>query len=70
MLLGHVHKSKIPESHGVKHCNAVLSHMVQAIFSTFQKHSSDYFEVEKQLSMVLAALFHEADDRKYFPDGS
>ena len=44
--------------------------MVKAIESGQKQFGSEYFGPEKKLTLELAALFHEADDRKYFPTGT
>jgi len=52
---------KMPESHGMNHCNLVLGHMFQSIQASEIKLTD-----EKKLLLALAALLHEADDHKYF----
>ena len=51
----------IDESHGVKHAAAVLSHTEKAL-ATAEAPLSD----ERALAVRLAALLHDADDKKYF----
>ena len=58
---------KMPESHGLSHCKTVLSHMDKAI-STSEGPITALLTPEKKLTLRLAALLHEADDHKYFPD--
>ena len=61
----------VPDSHGMGHCGKVLDHMVKTLESS-KNDQSQHFELseEKCLSMKLGALLHDADDRKYFKDGS
>lgn len=49
-------------SHGIGHAKTVLSHMIQAL-SVEPSLSSD-----QKMILMLAALLHDADDRKYFGD--
>ena len=51
----------IDEYHGVKHASAVLAHAERALDAASPPVSSD-----RALSVMLAALLHDADDRKYF----
>lgn len=55
-LLNHV-----DVSHGVQHACAVLEHVQQAMC-----YSPEPIPPSRQLSVELAALLHDADDRKYF----
>jgi len=55
----------MPESHGLSHCLTVLAHMEKTIASASAEHSS-LLTTERQLTLRLAALLHEADDHKYF----
>mmetsp|Transcript_26499 Transcript_26499/g.32194 ORF Transcript_26499/g.32194 Transcript_26499/m.32194 type:complete len:272 (+) Transcript_26499:199-1014(+) len=64
---------KIPESHGVGHALNVMEHCEGAIKS----HQSLYLAPDEkrlgeltEISLILAALLHDADDRKYFKEGS
>ena len=52
---------EIDESHGVKHASAVLAHAERALAA-----ASPSVSAERALSVMLAALLHDADDRKYF----
>jgi len=56
-------KHNIPESHGFAHAVRVLGHVDQALAVARPVPT-----VPRQLSARLAALLHDADDRKYFPD--
>lgn len=69
MLEKHVADAGVPESHGVAHCNCVHGHMLKAIASSYRGANAGFTE-EQKLALELGALFHEADDRKYFPAGS
>ena len=44
--------------------------MLKAIDEGIQTFGGAYFDPEKKLTLELAALFHDADDRKYFDEGS
>jgi len=59
---------KMPESHGLNHCLTVLGHMEAAISSGLKNRDSPLLTPQKNLTLKLAALLHEADDHKYFPD--
>ena len=62
-------EKKMPESHGLNHCLTVLGHMETAIASGLANSSgSSLITPQKDLTLKLAALLHEADDHKYFPD--
>eukprot|EP00088_Acartia_fossae_P017513 TRINITY_DN19964_c0_g1_i1.p1 TRINITY_DN19964_c0_g1~~TRINITY_DN19964_c0_g1_i1.p1 ORF type:complete len:277 (-),score=35.44 TRINITY_DN19964_c0_g1_i1:306-1088(-) len=56
---------KMPVSHGINHCTIVLNHMQEALKASELNLSKD-----RCLTLCLAALLHEADDHKYFPEGS
>jgi len=58
----------MPESHGLQHCLTVLDHMDKAI--QCDDKSSGKLTNSKKLTLRLAALLHEADDHKYFKDGT
>ena len=63
----------VPESHGMGHCSKVLEHMNKTLESSESAFACTYhfeFSEEKSLSMKLGALLHDADDRKYFAEGS
>ena len=53
----------VPDSHGMGHCTKVLEHMYKTL-------EGSTLPEEKQLSMKLGALLHDADDRKYFEKDS
>jgi hypothetical protein len=57
-------EAKVPESHGLQHAEQVLNHMQQALDS----NDDELYNISetRKLSCVLAALLHDADDRKYF----
>lgn len=57
-------KHGIPESHGLSHALRVLAHVDQAL-----AQSLAIIPPSRALSIRLAALLHDVDDRKYFPDG-
>ena len=56
-------EADIPESHGLAHCEAVLEHAKRAIAEDVR---SPGMTAARRLAVLLAALLHEADDRKYF----
>lgn len=51
----------IPESHGISHARRVFAHTHAALAS-----HSDPVDRATQQAVLLAALLHDADDRKYF----
>lgn len=55
---------EIPESHGLGHALRVLEHAKLALLAAQTPVSES-----RQLAIQLAALLHDADDRKYFPEG-
>ena len=55
----------MPESHGITHALAVLNNLDQAILAAQTPLNDDL-----NLAMRLAALLHDADDRKYFGHSS
>lgn len=65
-------KANIPESHGLGHASRVLAHVEQAIAVAETAGDKDVRRREipawHALAIRLAALLHDADDRKYFRD--
>ena len=57
----------MPESHGLNHSKTVLAHMEKTL-SGSEGPVTALLTPGKKLSLRLAALLHEADDHKYFPD--
>lgn len=55
---------RIPESHGMGHACRVLGHAEKALEAAEAPVSAG-----RALAVRLAALLHDADDRKYFPKG-
>ena len=55
--------AKIDASHGVEHASVVLGHTEAAIAAT-----TTPLPPARALAVRLAALLHDADDKKYFPD--
>lgn len=55
---------EIPESHGFGHALRVLQHADRALLA-----ADTIISGSRRLAIQLAALLHDADDRKYFPDG-
>lgn len=55
----------MPESHGLAHCCTVLDHMEAAVAGSDLPTTPT-----RVLTLKLAALLHEADDRKYFKDSN
>lgn len=56
--------TQIKESHGLTHVLAVYRHAVHAIDS----FEDSRFTHPDAVEILLAALLHDVDDRKYFPD--
>jgi uncharacterized protein len=56
---------QVPESHGIDHARRVLSHTRGALDCEKSPPSA-----KVRLAMILAALLHDADDRKYFGKGA
>jgi uncharacterized protein len=56
-------EAAIPESHGCTHAENVLAHADGAL-------ACADLPPTRALAVRLAALLHDADDRKYFPDSS
>ena len=55
----------ICQSHGIGHAVTVMYNAENAL------HSNDYkLDVFNSKSVLLAALLHDADDRKFFPDNN
>ena len=54
-------KNGVDVSHGLEHACFVLQHVQNAM-----KHSIISLSTERKRSIELAALLHDADDRKYF----
>ena len=61
------YKHKIKESHGFQHAINVYHHSVKALDS-LQETSSSSLDAETVMEVQLAALLHDVDDKKYFPD--
>src|SRR5665648_164860 len=61
-LLKGILQGKVDYSHGIEHALAVLNHAEEALKVTDHKLTGDEI-----LAIRLAALLHDADDRKYFP---
>ena len=51
----------VDDSHGITHALAVLTHLDNALSAT-----SAALATERVLALRLAALLHDADDKKYF----
>ena len=61
--------ARMPESHGMTHCLAVLSHMESAVScGGLTAKVVAQLTPRRRLALRLAALLHEADDHKYFKD--
>ena len=56
-------KADIDDSHGAGHAAAVLRHAESAVAA-----AAPPLPESRALAVRLAALLHDADDRKYFPD--
>lgn len=57
-------RHEIPESHGFAHALRVLEHADRALIAAHTIVSAS-----RRLAVQLAALLHDADDMKYFPEG-
>lgn len=62
-LLTLCEKAGIPDSHGFLHASRVLAHADAALGA-----SAVPLQAQRALAVRLAALLHDADDKKYFPD--
>jgi len=51
----------VPDHHGAGHAQRVLGHVEQALMASTRQLTS-----QRSLAVRLAALLHDADDRKYF----
>ena len=60
-------KNKIPASHGLGHACSVLGNMNSALKQSENKCKGREISQNRQLCMRLAALLHDSDDKKYFP---
>lgn len=57
-------KNNVCYSHGIDHAISVLNHAKQAL--KYEPNPS----IKEQEAILLAALLHDADDKKFFPDNS
>ena len=57
--------NKVSECHGLNHAIAVMNNASNALYSNI--HNYNLTDEEKD-SVLLAALLHDADDHKFFPD--
>ena len=55
----------VDSTHGLEHALAVMDNAYQAIL-----HSKDIITVRQMYLIQLAALLHDADDAKYFPNNN
>lgn len=58
--------ANVPSHHGIEHALAVLNHMNKALHTNEYKINNRFFQLHEILALQLAALLHDADDRKYF----
>jgi uncharacterized protein len=63
LLDRHCRRAGIDQSHGLTHALAVLVHTDQALAA-----ADAPLPAERAAAVRLAALLHDADDRKYFPE--
>ena len=56
----------IKESHGIRHALTVYQHAVEAVKCCPKLASADMSD--ERAAVLIAALLHDVDDRKYFPD--
>jgi uncharacterized protein len=72
-------KARIPESHGLGHASRVLAHVEEALAAVAgsapaggcsggKRRRVHDIPLARALAVRLAALLHDADDRKYFRD--
>ena len=55
-------KRGVPDTHNLVHCQKVRRHVQKAI-----EYSVEPVSEKRKAALILAALTHEVDDRKYFP---
>ncbi len=65
LLAEHFASRGVDESHGIVHARTVLGHCCRALAVEKQPIST-----KQRLAIMLAALLHDADDRKYFGDAA
>lgn len=54
-------QGKVDSAHGIDHSVVVLSHVEKAL-----EHCTEPLTEDEKLAVLLAALLHDADDRKFF----
>jgi uncharacterized protein len=58
-------ENHVPNSHGLEHARKVMQHARNAIIDDFSRGRTK--SDDEELAIEMAALLHDADDRKYFP---
>lgn len=59
----------MPRSHGLEHARMVLLHAILALSEYSDQEDTNRITMDDRFAILLAALLHDVDDRKYFPRG-
>lgn len=66
LLRAHCHQYGISYSHGLDHAKRVTQHVIEAIRCYHSNEKKPAFTPSQVVALYLAALYHDADDSKYF----
>ncbi len=67
VVVRQIAKLNISESHGLKHARIVLLHAMLALNKYSDRINISQITLNDRFAVLLAALLHDVDDRKYFP---